>query len=59
MVNFELGKGVEKYGFFFVLSRALDEKKASLSISLPNLNFIISLILLTLLILEVLRARVI
>ena len=27
MVNFELGKDVEKYVFFFVMSRAWDAKK--------------------------------
>ena len=59
MINFELDKDVEKYVFFFVLSRACDAKKAFFSISLPSSNFTISQFLLTLLILAVLRTRVI
>ena len=59
MINFELDEDVEKYVFFFVLSRACDAKKAFFSISLPSSNFTISQFLLTLLILAVLRTRVI
>ena len=58
MVNFELGKDVEKYVFFFRHVACVGRKKSIFLCIFTELK-LLSKILLTLLILAVLRTRVI